>query len=93
MHQSWLYADQLGTLKARTMNADREFLFEYRFAGAVWSITIHATDPAEASEKIKAAGMARYHGEIFAKIPAAVPGSSLWIRLLCWWKNRGKGNG
>jgi len=50
--------------------ADREFLFNYRFAGEEWGITIHASNQAEAMEKIKAVGMARYEGEIFAKIPA-----------------------
>lgn len=70
------------------MAATREFLFSYHFGGSEWGISIYAADEAEAREKIKAVGMARYTGELFAKIPAAVPGSGLWIRLVCWWKNR-----
>lgn len=43
--------------------ADREFLFEYGFAGARWGITIHAADEAEAREKIKSVAFAQYKGE------------------------------
>lgn len=71
-----------------TRMANKEFLFTYRFAGAEWGITIYAADPAEAREKIKAVALARYDGELMVRIPAAVPGSGLLVRLICWWKGR-----
>ncbi len=73
------------------MTSDREYLFNYRFGGAEWGIIIHARDPDEAREKIKAVGMARYEGEMIAKIPASIPGSGLLLRLLCWWKGNRHG--
>lgn len=60
----------------------REFLFEYRFGGAEWGISIFANDPVEAREKIKAVGLARYKGETVAKIPAGPVG-----RLMAWLKS------
>lgn len=68
--------------------ADREFLFSYRFDSAEWGISIFARDPAEAKEKIKAVALARYDGELVARIPAAIPGAGLLVRLLTWWKRR-----
>lgn len=68
--------------------ADREFLFTYRFGGAEWGTSVFATDPAEAKEKIKAMALARYDGELMARIPAGVPGAGLLTRVICWWKMR-----
>jgi hypothetical protein len=68
--------------------AQREFLFEYRFGGSEWCISIFADDAAEAREKIKAVGMARYKGEVHMTIPASMPGAGLFVRALCWWRNR-----
>lgn len=64
--------------------SDREFLFNYRFAGSEWGITIHAADAAEAKEKIKQVALARYEGEVAAKIPASP--RSLWR----WLGNAGR---
>lgn len=50
-------------------NASREFQFSYRYGGHDWGITIFASDPSEAREKIKAVGLARYDGEVALKIP------------------------
>lgn len=69
-------------------NADREFLFNYRFGGCEWGITIYASDAAVAREKIKAVGLARYQGEVGARIPFARSGLGLVPRLLVWWRNR-----
>jgi hypothetical protein len=69
------------------MPADREFLFSYRYGGSEWGISIFAADPAEAREKIKAVGMARYDGELMMRIPAA-PGAGLIARWVTAWKNR-----
>lgn len=60
----------------------REFLFNYRFAGAEWGITIHAADPVEAQKKIKAVALARYEGEVAAKIH--VPCGGLIVRAWEW---------
>ncbi len=56
-----------------------EYLFEYHFGGSTWGISIHADSAAEAREKIKAAGMASYKGEVAATV--YVPGITLarWI--------------
>lgn len=73
--------------------ADREFLFEYDFGGQTWCITIHAINDEQARRKIKAAGMARYKGEVHATIPVlpASPWTSLgWaagaaaVALVIW---------
>lgn len=63
--------------------ADREFLFEYRFGGAEWGISIHAADASEAREKIKAVGLARYKGEVAATVYVR-GGITLVERLLRW---------
>ena len=67
--------------------SDREFLFNYRFGGAEWGITIFADNPAQAKEKIKAVALARYDGELKMRIPAAVPAAGALARMLCKWKN------
>ena len=59
---------------------DREFLFNYRFAGSDWGITIFAADATEAREKIKAVGLARYQGEVAKTI--RVPGGGVIARIL-----------
>lgn len=68
--------------------ANREFLFTYRFGGHEWGTSVFATDADEAKEKIKAVGMARYDGEMMMRIPAVAPGAGLLVRFLCWWKAR-----
>lgn len=66
--------------------ADRQYLFNYRFAGSSWGITIYARDQAEACEKIKAVAWAQYKGEVKALIP--IPGGTLIERLIAWWRRR-----
>lgn len=63
--------------------ANREFLFSYRFDGAEWGTSVHAANPVEAKEKIKAMSLARYDGEVMAKIQ--VP--TFVGRLVAWWKS------
>jgi hypothetical protein len=70
------------------MNADREFLFSYHFAGKTWGTSVFADSEAEAKEKIKAVGMARYDGELMMRIPAALPGAGGLTRLITWFQNR-----
>lgn len=48
----------------------REFLFEYRYDESEWGISIFAEHAVEARERIKAVGLARYKGEVGAKIKA-----------------------
>jgi hypothetical protein len=66
-----------------------EYLFSYRFDGKEWGTTVFANSPAEAREKIKAQGMARYDGELEMRIPAFAPGAGLLARFICWFKNGG----
>jgi hypothetical protein len=66
--------------------ADREYLFNYRFDGAEWGISIHAASPAEAKEKIKAVALARYEGELAMRIPV-LPGAGIFTRALTWLLN------
>jgi hypothetical protein len=69
-------------------DADREFLFAYHFGGAEWGISIFASDEAEAKEKIKAVGMARFDGELAMRIPAYAGAGGLVPSLICWLRNR-----
>jgi hypothetical protein len=69
------------------MSAEREFLFTYRFGGAEWGISVFADSPTEAKEKIKAVALARYDGELMARIPAGAPGAGLLTRFVCWLKS------
>jgi hypothetical protein len=66
------------------MTEDRKFLFEYRFAGAEWCVTIFAADAAEAREKIKQVALARYKGEVHAEIHVPLGGiiSRAWRALI-----------
>lgn len=50
-------------------DADRKFLFEYHHKGAWWCLDIYADNEADAREKVKAAGLSRYKGEVYATIP------------------------
>lgn len=68
--------------------ANREFLFSYRFAGKEWGTSVFASSPEEAREKVKAIALARYDGELAMRIPANIPGAGLLTRLICWWKSR-----
>jgi hypothetical protein len=72
-------------------DASREFLFTYRFDGKEWGISIFAADAAEAREKIKAVGMARFGGELMARIPASLPAAGSLARFICWWRNSNPG--
>lgn len=66
----------------------REFLFNYRFNGHEWGITIYADSPDEAKEKIKAVALARYEGEMSMRIPAGVSLFGLLPRMITWLRQR-----
>lgn len=66
----------------------REYLFNYRFGGSEWGITIYANDAAEAKEKIKAVAFARYEGELHMRIPAGASVFGLLPRLIVWLRQR-----
>jgi len=68
--------------------SEREFLFEYRFDGHLYGLPVVAKDVETARRKISAMTFAIYKGELYARIPASVPGSGWIIRLICWWRNR-----
>lgn len=66
----------------------REFLFTYHFGGKSWGTSVFADSEAEAKEKIKAVGMARYDGELHMRIPAGASAFGLVPRLIVWLRNR-----
>lgn len=68
--------------------AYREFLFNYRFGGHEWGITIYADSPDEAKEKIRAVALARYEGEMYMRIPASVSLFGLLPRVITWLRRR-----
>jgi hypothetical protein len=49
--------------------SEREFLFEYRFDGAVYGLPVVAKDVEMARRKISAMSFAIYKGEVATKIP------------------------
>jgi hypothetical protein len=59
---------------AKRQDVFRRYLFEYRHAGLDWGIEIVARSRGDAQERLKAISMARYKGEVAARIP--VPGGS-----------------
>lgn len=75
-------------MNKQTKEANREFLFTYRYGGAEWGISIFAADAAEAREKIKAVALARYDGELMMTIPAGVGLFGIVPSLICWLRNR-----
>lgn len=77
----------MSDLGGRARDSQREFLFTYRFGGSEWGTSVFAADPAEAREKIRAMALARYDGELMARIPAGVPGAGLLTRFICWLKS------
>jgi hypothetical protein len=44
-------------------------LFSYQHGGAEWTFEIKARDAQEARERVKTLSLARYDGELIAKIP------------------------
>jgi hypothetical protein len=60
-----------------------EYLFTYHFDGADYGFSILARSEAEARARIKMLPLARYDGELVERIPAAIPGAGLWVRLSC----------
>lgn len=66
----------------------REFLFTYRFNGSEWGTSVFAKDAAQAQEKIKAMAFARYDGELKMRVPAAIPGAGIFVKLFVWLKSR-----
>jgi len=65
----------------------KEYLFSYRFDGKEWGTSLFAENEAQAREKIKAQGMARFDGELMGRTPAVLPGAGLLTRLIVRFKN------
>lgn len=59
-------------------------LFTYRFGGAEWNLEIPAESAREARERLSAITLARYEGEMVAKIPAV---AGPLARLAVWFRN------
>lgn len=68
--------------------ANREFLFTYRFDSKEWGTSVFADSPEEAREKIKAVALARYDGELMTRIPAYASGFGIVPRIIVWLRNR-----
>ena len=62
----------------------KTFLFTYRYCGAEYGMSIDAASESEAKERIKALGLARYDGEVKARIPFAF---GPFARFSVWIKN------
>ena len=72
------------------MKAAKQFMFEYRFGGAHWTVDVWAANEAEAKEKILAMAEAKLCGEVTDVIPMHDdPIESWWISFhrwfLSWW--------
>jgi hypothetical protein len=50
----------------------KDYLFEYRYEGAEWGLTISAKNAHDAKERIKSLGLATYKGEVVAMIPVSL---------------------
>lgn len=59
-----------------------DYLFEYRFDGAWWGITIKARSELEAKQRLSALAWARYRGQIFSTIH--VPCGGLISKAINW---------
>lgn len=66
----------------------KRFLIEYQHEGSSWGAEIQATSFDDAEQRLRALQYGAVLGEIVGTVPA-VPGSGLWARFVCWWKNRG----
>jgi hypothetical protein len=65
----------------------RPFTCSYRHKGSEWTIKIMAEDFADAEARLAAIHFATVDGEVFDEIPWS-PTAGLYVRLLCWWRNR-----
>lgn len=68
-------------------NEMERYLFQYHWNGSTYGIDIVADSQEEAEARMKAAGGAHYLGVCHGRIPAAIPGAGMLVRLICWWKN------
>jgi hypothetical protein len=60
-----------------------EYLFEYRYGGAVYGITIRADSEHEARQRLVCAGAnGQFRGQVFATVH--VPGGGILLRLWNW---------
>lgn len=61
-----------------------EYLFEYRYNGATYAMTVPAGSLDEAKGRVAVMGLARYCGKVEATIPAEFG----WLaKLRVWWGN------
>jgi hypothetical protein len=59
-------------------------LFTYRHNGAEWTLEIKARDSHDARERLKALCLARYDGELLAKVPVSL---GPLIKTVAWLRN------
>lgn len=60
----------------------RKFAFSYPLNGRSCALTIEATSPEHAKERVKAMSQATYEGEIFVTIPVSKNSNSWFARLI-----------
>jgi len=68
---------------SRSSDSYKTYLFSYRFDGADWTFEIPATSASEAKQRVGVLGLARYDGEVIAKVPAEagfLARAAAWIR-------------
>jgi len=59
-------------------------LFTYRYQGAEWNLEVQGDTPADAKARLAAMALARYDGELIAKVPAGV---GFLARAIVWLRN------
>jgi hypothetical protein len=61
-------------------------LFEYEHGGATWTLQIKATSEADARARLDALrDGGSYLGVLQMKLPVEL---GVFVKLICWWKNR-----
>lgn len=63
-----------------------DFVCTYNHNGKPFGITVRATSFEDAKARLWAMQYGTVDGILGGEIPA-FPTASLWVRLICWWKN------
>lgn len=63
----------------------QQFLIDYDYDGARWSLTIPATSFEDAKRRIQHLQYGKVVGTVEAVLPVQ---AGFLARLICWWKNR-----
>lgn len=64
------------------------FIFSYRYKGKSWSFEFPAEDFEDAEGRLAAIHFnGKLDGQLGATIPALIPGASLWVRTIVFFRN------